>query len=169
MADPLYELTLTTLTYGGEAMGRLDDGRAVFVPFGLPGERVRIRLTEEKRGFGRGEIVEILQAAPERITPRCKHFGPCGGCHYQHLSYEMQLKVKADILRDQLQRIGKIENPPVQEIVASPNEWNYRNHIQFHLDDHGKPGFQASDIQPGDSDLGMSSSGVIHQFLLATT
>jgi 23S rRNA (uracil1939-C5)-methyltransferase len=144
MADPLYELTLTTLTYGGEAMGRLDDGRAIFVPFGLPGERVRIRLTEEKRSFGHGEIVEILQAAPERITPRCKHFGPCGGCHYQHLSYEMQLKAKADILRDQLQRIGKIENPPVQETVASPNEWNYRNHIQFHLDNHGKPGFQAS-------------------------
>ena len=144
MADQLYELTLTALTYGGKAMGRLDGGRAVFVPFGLPGERVRIRLAEEKRGFARGEIVEILQAAPERITPRCKHFGQCGGCHYQHVSYETQLTAKADILRDQLRRIGKIENPPVQKTVASPNEWNYRNHIQFHLDDHGKPGFQAS-------------------------
>jgi len=144
MTDPLYELTLTALTYGGEAMGRLDGGRAVFVPFGLPGERVRIRLAEEKRGYARGEIVEVLQAAPERITPRCKHFGQCGGCHYQHISYKMQLTAKADILRDQLQRIGKIENPPVQETVASPNEWNYRNHIQFHLDNHGKPGFQAS-------------------------
>ena len=132
-----------TLTYGGDAMGRLEDGRAVFVPFGLPGERVQIRLTEEKRGFARGEIVEILQASSERISPRCKHFGQCGGCHYQHMPYEMQLKVKADILRDQLQRIGKIENPPVQPTVASPNAWNYRNHIQFHLDD-GKLGFQAS-------------------------
>jgi len=144
MTDPLYELTLTALTYGGEAMGHLDGRRAVFVPFGLPGERVRIRLAEEKRGYARGEIVEVLQAAPERITPRCKHFGQCGGCHYQHISYKMQLTAKADILRDQLQRIGKIENPPVQETVASPNEWNYRNHIQFHLDNHGKPGFQAS-------------------------
>ena len=138
-----YEVTLTTLTYGGDAMGRLEDGRAVFVPFGLPGERVRIRLTEEKRGFARGEIVEILQASPVRISPRCKHFGQCGGCHYQHMPYEMQLKVKADILRDQLQRIGKIENPPIQPTVSSPNAWNYRNHIQFHLDD-GKLGFQAS-------------------------
>jgi len=144
MADQLYELTFNTLTYGGEAMGRLDGGRTIFVPFGLPGERVRIRLAEEKRGFVRGEIVEILQAAPERITARCKHFGQCGGCHYQHVSYETQLTAKADILRDQLRRIGKIENPPVQETVASPNEWNYRNHIQFHLDNHGKPGFQAS-------------------------
>ncbi|HEY9152348.1 MAG TPA: class I SAM-dependent RNA methyltransferase [Anaerolineales bacterium] len=138
-----YELTLTTLTYGGDAMGRLPDSRAVFVPFGLPGERVRIRLTEEKRGFARGEITEILQASPERIPPRCKHFGICGGCHYQHMPYETQLKVKADILRDQLQRIGKIENPPVQATVASPKIWNYRNHIQFHLDKNGKIGFQA--------------------------
>lgn len=140
--DPqTYELTLTTLTYGGDALGRLPDSRAVFVPFGLPGERVRVRLTEEKRGFARGEIVEILQASPQRIAPRCKHFGWCGGCHYQHMPYEMQLKVKADILRDQLQRIGRIENPPVKAAVASPSEWNYRNHIQFHLTEDGKLGF----------------------------
>jgi 23S rRNA (uracil1939-C5)-methyltransferase len=138
-----YELTLTTLTYGGDAMGRLPDARAVFVPFGLPGEKVRVRLTEEKRGFARGEIVEILQASPERIQPRCKHFGQCGGCHYQHLSYEAQLKYKADILRDQLTRIGKIQHPPVGQTVASPSAWNYRNHVQFSLTQDGKLGFQA--------------------------
>jgi 23S rRNA (uracil1939-C5)-methyltransferase len=138
-----YEITLTSLTYGGEALGRLSDSRAVFVPFGLPGERVCVRLTEEKRGFARGEIVEILQASPNRIRPRCKHFGQCGGCHYQHMPYEMQLKVKADILRDQFQRIGKIENPPVHPSVAGPDLWNYRNHIQFHLANNAKPGFQA--------------------------
>lgn len=142
-----YDLTLTTLTYGGDALGRLPDpltgagSRAVFVPFGLPGERVRVRLTEKKRGFARGEIVEILLSTPERIAPRCKHFGRCGGCHYQHMPYEMQLKAKADILRDQLQRIGRIENPPVQPTVASPSEWNYRNHVQFHLTKDGKLGF----------------------------
>ena len=78
MSEP-YVVTLTTLTYGGDAMGRLPDSRAVFVPLGLPSERVRIRLTEEKRGFARGEIIEILQSSPERISPRCKHFGQCGG------------------------------------------------------------------------------------------
>ncbi|MBN8583166.1 MAG: class I SAM-dependent RNA methyltransferase, partial [Anaerolineae bacterium] len=71
----------------------------------------------------------------------CKHFTQCGGCHYQNLPYEKQLTAKADILRDQLQRIGKIENPPVQATVASPNQWNYRNHVQFHLTDDGKVGF----------------------------
>jgi len=136
-----HEVTLTTLTYGGEAMGRLSDGRAVFVPSGLPNERVRVRLTEEKKGFARGEILEISESSPERITPRCIHFSKCGGCHYQSLSYENQLKAKTEILRDQLKRIGKIENPPVQPMIASPAEWNYRNHMQFHLTEDGRVGF----------------------------
>lgn len=135
------EVSLTTLTYGGDAMARLADGRAVFVPFALPGERVRVRLTEEKRSFARGELVEILEASPHRISPRCIHFGVCGGCHYQHLTYEDQLRAKTEILRDQLTRIGKIESPPVREMVASPGPWNYRNHVQFHLTEEGKLGF----------------------------
>ena len=136
-----HTLTLTTFTYGGEAMGRLEDGRAIFVPFGLPGERVRIALTEEKRNFARGEIVEILDTSPLRVTPRCIHFGICGGCHYQHLPYEEQLKAKTEILRDQLRRIGKIENPPVHEMVPNSSPWNYRNHVQFHLTEEGKLGY----------------------------
>ena len=135
------EILLTTLTYGGDGMGRLEDGRAIFVPFGLPGEHVRVRLTEEKRNFARGEIVEIVKASPLRIVPRCKHFGICGGCHYQHLPYEEQLKAKTEILRDQLTRIGKVETPPVREMVASPSPWNYRNHLQFHLTEEGKLGY----------------------------
>jgi 23S rRNA (uracil1939-C5)-methyltransferase len=135
------DLLLEKLTYGGDAMGRLPDGRAVFVPFGLPGERVRVRLTEQKRNFARGELVEVLQASPQRIIPRCSHFGVCGGCHYQNLPYEEQLLAKTEILRDQLTRIGKIENPPVQQTVACPNPWNYRNYAQFHLTNAGKVGY----------------------------
>jgi 23S rRNA (uracil1939-C5)-methyltransferase len=141
----LFDIQLEKLTYGGDAMGRLEDGRAIFVPFGIPGERVRVQLTEEKRNFGRGEIIEILEASPLRVSPRCKHFGICGGCHYQHLPYEEQLKAKTEILRDQLIRIGKIENPPVQEMVASPSPWNYRNHVQFHLTEEGKLGYVRAD------------------------
>lgn len=141
MSSSQHEITLEKLTYGGDTMGRLSDGRAVFVPFGLPGETVRIQLTQEKQNFARGEILEILKTSPDRITPKCKHFTQCGGCHYQNLPYEKQLLAKADILRDQLQRIGKIENPPVQPTVASPEQWNYRNHVQFHLTDDGKVGF----------------------------
>jgi 23S rRNA (uracil1939-C5)-methyltransferase len=151
VSSDTFDLQLEKLTYGGDAMGRLVDpltgagGRAVFVPFGLPGERVRIRLTEEKRGFARGELLEVLEASPQRVIPRCVHFGVCGGCHYQHLPYEEQLKAKAEILRDQLSRIGRIENPPVRETVASPSSWNYRNHVQFHLTEDGKLGYVRAD------------------------
>ncbi len=146
-----FDLLLEKHTYGGDAMGRLPDplkgtrGRAVFVPFGLPGERVRVRLTEERGGFARGELLEILEASSDRITPRCVHFGICGGCHYQNLPYEEQLKAKAEILHDQLRRIGRIENPPVQQTVASPSPWNYRNHVQFHLTEEGRLGYMRAD------------------------
>jgi 23S rRNA (uracil1939-C5)-methyltransferase len=145
MTFPTFELQLEKLIYGGDAMGRLEDGRAVFVPFGLPGERVRVRLTEEKRGFARGELLEVLEASPHRIVPRCVHFGICGGCHYQNLPYEEQLQAKAEILRDQLRRIGRIEDPPVQRTMASPSPWNYRNHVQFHLTGEGKLGYVRTD------------------------
>jgi 23S rRNA (uracil1939-C5)-methyltransferase len=140
-APVTHDIILEKLTYGGEAMGRLPDGRAIFVPFGLPGEHVRVRLTQDKQNFARGELLEVLTASLERIDPKCKHFGKCGGCHYQNQSYENQLHAKTEILRDQFQRIGKIENPPVKPIVPSPLEWNYRNHIQFHLTAEGKVGF----------------------------
>jgi 23S rRNA (uracil1939-C5)-methyltransferase len=136
-----HEIILTTFTYGGEAMGRLPDNRAVFVLFGLPGEKVRIQLTQEKKNFARGQIVDVIESSSERIEAKCKHFSQCGGCHYQNLPYEKQLQAKTDILIDQLKRIGKIENPPIQEMVACPDPWNYRNHIQFSLDGDGKLGY----------------------------
>jgi 23S rRNA (uracil1939-C5)-methyltransferase len=135
------EVTLTALAYGGDALGRLDDGRAVFVPFCLPGERVRIRLVEDKEHFARGRVVQVLEASPERVAPRCKHFEVCGGCHYQHLSYAGQLRAKTEILRDQLVRIGHLQNPPVAPAIGGTSPWNYRNHIQFQLTATGKLGF----------------------------
>lgn len=132
---------LTGFAYGGEALGRLEDGRMVFVPFALPGELVRVQLVEEKRGYARARLLEVLEASPERIQPRCAHFGVCGGCHYQHLPYEAQLRAKSAILRDQLERIGGIKHPVVGEMVASPEPFNYRNHVQFHLTAEGKLGY----------------------------
>ncbi len=139
------EIELTGLVYGGEAMGRLADGRAVFVPFGLPGERVRARLVEEKRGFARARLLQVLRPAPERIAPRCPHFAACGGCHYQMLDYPDQLRAKTEVLCDQLKRIAGIADPPLESIVPSPEPWNYRNTLQFHLDPQGRLGFQAAD------------------------
>jgi 23S rRNA (uracil1939-C5)-methyltransferase len=136
-------VTFLKYSYGGESLGRLEDKRAVFVLYTIPGERARIQLVEGKKGYARGSLLEVLDASPERIDPRCPHFTHCGGCHYQHIPYKSQLKAKTEILVDQLLRIGKISDPPICPVVPSPTPWNYRNHVQFHLTPDGKLGFQA--------------------------
>jgi 23S rRNA (uracil1939-C5)-methyltransferase len=141
MNDDLLKIELDKLTYGGDALGRLPDGRAVFVPFALPGETVSIRILEEKRGHVRAGLAEVLEPSADRVSPACRHFGVCGGCHYQHMSYQTQLSAKTAILRDQLTRIGRIGVPPLKQIIPSSDEWNYRNHVQFHLTRAGKLGY----------------------------
>jgi 23S rRNA (uracil1939-C5)-methyltransferase len=135
------------MVYGGEALGRLPDGRTVFIPFALPGELVRARIRLEKRNFVRAELLEIIEGHSERIQPACAHYQVCGGCHYQHLDYAAQLKMKAAILEDQLIRIGKLEAPFVKPAVPSPREFHYRNHVQFHLDSQGKLGFKMANSE----------------------
>jgi 23S rRNA (uracil1939-C5)-methyltransferase len=144
MISKAFDIELSQPTYGGECIGRLSDGRAVFVSFTLPGERVRGRLVEERKGFARAELIEVQRRSKERIKPLCPHFTHCGGCHYQHMDYPAQLRVKEVILRDQLVRIAGIAEPPVHTAVASPSPWNYRNAMQFHLSPNGKLGFQSA-------------------------
>lgn len=143
--NDVYTLELQTATYGGDTLGRLPDGRAIFVPFALPGEQVRVAVTEEKRGFARARLLEVLRPAPQRIAPRCPHFGSCGGCQYQHLPYLAQCELKTALVQDQLQRIGKLNQPPVRPMLPAASPWNYRNSIQFHLNEQGQLGYQ----QPG--------------------
>jgi 23S rRNA (uracil1939-C5)-methyltransferase len=141
----IVEIVLENPAYGGDTIGRLPDGRAVFVPFSIPGEKVKIRIVMDKKKYARGELVEILEPAPLRIQPRCQHFSICGGCHYQHVAYEQQLEIKHRILRDQLERIGGIENPYIEPVTPSPSKFNYRNHIQFKISKNNKPGFFRAD------------------------
>lgn len=141
MTSDLLTVKLDKLAYGGDALGRLSDGRAVFVPFALTGETVSIRTIEEKPSHVRAELVEVLEPSPDRISPKCLHFGICGGCHYQHMPYSIQVDIKSAILRDQLLRIGKISDPPLKQAVPCAIEWNYRNHVQFHLTRTGKLGY----------------------------
>jgi 23S rRNA (uracil1939-C5)-methyltransferase len=118
------------------------DGRAVFVPFTIPGELVRVRVIEEKGRYARAKLVEVIESSPQRIDARCCHFTECGGCHYQHLNYPSQVSLKADILKEQLERIGGLIDIPAIETITTPNPWNYRNHVQFHITREGKLGFQ---------------------------
>lgn len=138
----LLELTLTGMAYGGDAFGREASGRMVFVPFALPGEQVRVRLDEIHDRWARGSAPEVVIPSTDRVDPRCRHFGVCGGCHYQHLSYPAQLRAKADIVRAQLERLGGFDSPPVEPTVPSPEPWNTRNHLQFSVNRKGKLGFQ---------------------------
>ena len=137
-----FEIELGGASFGGDSVGKLPDGKTIFVPFGITGERVEVEVIEDKRNFARGRITRVLEASPKRITPRCPHFMECGGCHYQHLAYADQLELKKEIVTGQLKRIGKIDEPRVEKIVPSPAQWNYRNTVQFHLSPNGKPGFQ---------------------------
>jgi len=134
-------IEISSLVYEGYGMGRLPDGKAVFVPFVLPGEIVRIKIREEKKRFAYGELIDIVKKSENRITPRCKHYSFCGGCHYQHIPYDLQLRYKREIFIEQLQRMGGVEAPQVEKIVSSSREWGYRNTLQFHLSPKGELAF----------------------------
>ncbi len=140
--DEINEIKIERLAYGGDAVGHLPDGKVVFIPFAIPGELVSAKLVENKPRHARATLVEVLEPSPDRVLPRCVHFTTCGGCHYQHIDYAAQLNSKAAILKEQLLHVGGLKNIPEIEIVPSPQPWNYRNHLQFHLTPDGKLGFQ---------------------------
>ncbi len=130
-------LTIEKLIYGGDGLARTPagpDGRsmAVFVPFVLPGEQVEADIRQEKTGFARGTITQLIEASPERVAPRCPYFQQCGGCHYQHIPYERQLEFKAQILRETFERVGKIELKGEIRVHPSP-PWNYRNRTRLQV------------------------------------
>ena len=111
------ELSLSRPADGGGFVGRLEDGRVVFVRHGLSGERVRAVITEEHARWARADAIEILDASPDRVTPPCRYFSPegCGGCDYQHVSLPAQRALKAQLLGDQLRRVAGIERSVVVE------------------------------------------------------
>jgi 23S rRNA (uracil1939-C5)-methyltransferase len=137
------ELTigLTAMAHGGAALGRDQQGRVVFVPYAIPGETVRVRPTKGKERYTHAELIEVLEPSPHRLQPPCPHYGLCGGCHFQHIAYPAQLVFKTDVVRDQLSRVGKFENPPVEMALASPAEWEYRNSASFSPTEDGRLGY----------------------------
>jgi 23S rRNA (uracil1939-C5)-methyltransferase len=135
------------MAYGGDALGHAG-GQAIFVAGGIAGETVRAQIVEQHRQFARARLVEVLAPAPDRVAPRCPHFGfdaaACGGCQWQHIAYAAQLRFKTHIVREQLQRIGRIADPPVRDALPSLDVWAYRNHARFSVTPGGRPGFQAA-------------------------
>jgi len=127
-------VTITRIAVGGEGVGRLSDGRVVFVPRTAPGDRIRLRegSLHRHRNFARAELGEIVESGPGRVAPPCPHYvhDHCGGCQLQHLAYDEQLKAKRAIVGDTLRRIGKLDLPE-PEIVEALEEWRYRAKISM--------------------------------------
>ena len=116
--DQELELRIDSLAFGGNGVARLD-GFVVFVRRGLPGDRVRARVTKVKRSHAEALAVEVLEPGPQRVEAPCPHFGACGGCRFQDLAYEAQLEAKQAQVEDALRRLGGIAEPPVEPIVPS--------------------------------------------------
>jgi len=140
------ELTIDALTNLGAGVGRID-GWVVFVPFTLPGERVRARVFRNDKNCSHADLLEVLEASPQRVTPRCPLFGECGGCQYQHLDYASQLAWKTRQVGELMQHMAGIEFP-VNPCLSSDQIWNYRSKITPHFDkakdgDLGPIGFLA--------------------------
>lgn len=124
-------LTLTGMAHGGAAFGRDEAGRAIFVPFAIAGETVRVEIVENKGRFATARLLEVIRPSPERSEPQCPHYATCGHSHYQHIRYEAQLRFKAEILRDQLERIGRLTDVTVQPTLPNPEPWAYRADVTF--------------------------------------
>ncbi|HEX7119654.1 MAG TPA: TRAM domain-containing protein [Longimicrobiales bacterium] len=126
------EVEITGIATGGAGVGRLPDGRAVFVHRTAPGDRAVVRVVEEKRRWARAELLRVLRPGPDRREAPCPHYARCGGCTVEHLTYAAQLRVKREIVADALRRIGGVE-AEVPAVVASPEEFRYRNRVSFTL------------------------------------
>jgi tRNA/tmRNA/rRNA uracil-C5-methylase (TrmA/RlmC/RlmD family) len=126
-------IKIEKIAFGGEGVGRINN-LVVFIPFAAPGDELEIEITGCKKKFARGRILKIVQASPQRVNPLCKYYGHCGGCCYQHLSYEHQLEIKKLQVEEVFKKIGSVAAPPVSGTVASPEIYHYRGKAQFHRD-----------------------------------
>ncbi len=130
-------------------MGRLEDGRVVFVPFVAAGETVRVEIVREHKSYLEARLLAVEEPSPRRVTPPCPYFGRCGGCSYQHLDADEQRAIKRQQVQSVLRRIGKFGEIVVEPTIASPQDYHYRNRITVHARDDGTVGFYGRDEGQG--------------------
>ncbi len=126
----ILSLTIDDLAFGGEGVGRAD-GYVVFVPGGLPGDRLRVRLAQVRSRFGRGVVESVEEPSPQRVDAPCPYFGRCGGCRLQHVAYPAQLVFKSKQVADALQRLGGLRDVELRPIVGADETFGYRNKMEF--------------------------------------
>ena len=129
-ADQELDLRIESLAYGGNGVARLN-GFVVFVRRGLPGDVVRARVTKVKRNHAEALAVDVIEPGAPRVEAPCKHYPECGGCRFQDLAYGAQIEAKAEQVADALQRIGRITEPPLEEIVPAESVFHYRNKLEY--------------------------------------
>lgn len=130
----LHDVEITDYAAEGKALARVDD-LVVFVPFAVPGDVVDLQVRRKKHNYCEAEIIELKKPGSVRIEPKCSHFGVCGGCKWQTVPYEEQLKMKQRQVYDQLTRIGKVELPELMPILGSEKVFGYRNKLEFGCSD----------------------------------
>jgi 23S rRNA (uracil1939-C5)-methyltransferase len=128
--DQELELRIDSLAFGGNGVARLD-GFVLFVRRGLPGDLVRARVTKVKRNHAEALTVDVLEPGPLRVDAPCSHYPACGGCRFQDLAYEAQIEAKESQVRDALQRIGGLAEPPLEPIVPADSAFQYRNKLEY--------------------------------------
>jgi tRNA/tmRNA/rRNA uracil-C5-methylase (TrmA/RlmC/RlmD family) len=126
------ELDIRDVAFGGAGVAR-HEGKVFFVPFTAPGDRVRARVTRDKKKFAEARVIEIVRASPGRIEAKCKYFGTCGGCAYQHIAYERQLSLKQAQVEQTLRRVGRLAEVPMRPIIPSPQPFSFRNRVRVHV------------------------------------
>ncbi len=159
---PLYEnVTIESVAAEGKCVAHVNE-RVVFVPFAVPGDIVDLQVTRKKNKFMEARIERMVQPSPIRIQPFCAHFGICGGCKWQNMPYEEQIKAKQQQVFDQLTRIGKVELPEFRPIMGSVKTQEYRNKLEFGC--ANKRWFTKEELEalPEDAGLGQSAIGFLY-------
>ena len=133
----MFEVTIEKIVPGGYGIAHAE-GKTIFVSLAVEGDVAVVRVEKDKGTILFASIVELIQPSPLRVAPRCRYFGRCGGCDFQQMNYEAQLKAKREIIIDCLQRIAKLDSVNDLHIHPSPTEWNYRTRAQWHYDSQKK-------------------------------
>lgn len=126
----LENITITGVAAEGNSLARHDE-MVIFIPYGAPGDIVNVKLDKKKKSYAEGHIDSMVRPSEIRVEPVCEHFGSCGGCRWQHLPYDFQVKCKQQQVEDALTRIAKVELPPVSTILPSDNIYAYRNKMEY--------------------------------------